>query len=51
MELIHLEKVKDGKYLKNYELEYENKSGKIKKYACVSIKYAREGNFEPFYSF
>lgn len=36
MELKRLTKVKDGKYLKNYELEYENKSGKIKKYEIVS---------------
>ena len=36
MELKHLTKVKDGKYLKNYELEYENKSGKCKKFEIVS---------------
>ena len=32
MELLHFEKVKDGKYLKNYELTYLNKSGNEKKY-------------------
>ena len=36
MKLRKLSKVKDGKYLKNYELEYENKSGKTKKYEIVS---------------
>lgn len=36
MELIHLEKVKDGRYLKNYELTYLNKSGKEKTYEIVS---------------
>lgn len=36
MELIHLEKVKDGKYLKNYELTYLNKTGKEKTYEIVS---------------
>lgn len=36
MKLINCTKVKDGKYLKNYELEYENKSGKSKKYEIVS---------------
>lgn len=36
MILKSLTKVKDGKYLKNYELEYENKSGKVKKYEIVS---------------
>lgn len=36
MKLLDLKKVKDGKYLKNYELEYENRSGKIKKYEIVS---------------
>ena len=30
MELQHLKKVKDGKYLKNYELTYLNKKGKEK---------------------
>lgn len=36
MELIKLEKVKEGKYLKNYELTYLNKVGKEKKYEMVS---------------
>lgn len=36
MELLHFEKVKDGKYLKNYELTYLNKSGNEKKYEIVS---------------
>lgn len=36
MKLLDLKKVKDGKYLKNYELKYENRSGKIKKYEIVS---------------
>ena len=36
MELIHLEKVKDGKYLKNYELTYHNKAGREKTYEIVS---------------
>lgn len=36
MELIQFEKVKDGKYLKNYELTYLNRQGKEKKYEIVS---------------
>ena len=36
MKLIKFEKVKDGKYLKNYEITYRNKSGKEKKYEIVS---------------
>ncbi|MBO4982125.1 MAG: NUDIX hydrolase [Lachnospiraceae bacterium] len=36
MELKHFEKVKDGKYLKNYEITYTNKAGKEKKYEIVS---------------
>ena len=36
MELIGFEKVKDGKYLKNYEITYKNKAGKEKKYEIVS---------------
>lgn len=36
MEFIKLEKVKDGKYLKNYEITYRNKSGREKKYEIVS---------------
>lgn len=42
MKFIKLEKVKDGKYLKNYELTYLNKSGKEKKYEIVSMKELRE---------
>lgn len=38
MKFIGLEKVKDGKYLKNYELTYLNKAGKEKKYEIVSRK-------------
>lgn len=33
-----MEKVKDGRYLKNYELTYENKAGKEKRYEIVSRK-------------
>ena len=36
MQLVDFKKVKDGKYLKNYELEYKNKSGDLKKYEIVS---------------
>lgn len=36
MEVLKLEKVKDGKYLKNYEITYRNKAGKEKKYEIVS---------------
>lgn len=36
MNLIRMEKVKDGKYLKNYVLTYENKAGKEKQYEIVS---------------
>lgn len=36
MKFIKLEKVKDGKYLKNYELTYLNKAGREKKYEIVS---------------
>ncbi len=36
MKLIKMEKVRDGKYLKNYELTYENKARKKKKYEIVS---------------
>lgn len=38
MKLIKLEKVHDGKYLKNYELTYLNKAGREKKYEIVSRK-------------
>ena len=36
MKLLKLEKVHHGKYLKSYELTYENKSGREKKYEIVS---------------
>ncbi len=36
MELLKFQKVKDGKYLKNYELTYRNKIGKEKVYEIVS---------------
>lgn len=36
MELLKLEKVRDGKYLKSYELIYRNKAGKEKSYEIVS---------------
>lgn len=38
MELLHLQKVKDGKYLKNYELTYKNKAGNKKIYEIISHK-------------
>ena len=38
MKLLKFEKVKDGKYLKNYELTYLNKAGKEKTYEIVSRK-------------
>lgn len=36
MKLLKLQKVKDGKYLKNYELTYLNKANKEKKYEMIS---------------
>lgn len=36
MKLLDIEKVRDGKYLKSYELTYLNKAGKEKKYEIVS---------------
>lgn len=36
MEFVNFEKVKDGKYLKNYVITYLNKSGREKKYEIVS---------------
>ena len=36
MKLLSFEKVRDGKYLKNYELTYINKAGREKKYEIVS---------------
>lgn len=38
MKLLRLEKVHEGKYLKNYELTYLNKEGKEKKFEMVSRK-------------
>lgn len=38
MEFLGMEKVRDGKYLKNYELSYKNKAGRIKKFEIVSRK-------------
>ena len=38
MKFLKLEKVRDGKYLKNYELTYLNKADKEKKYEIVSRK-------------
>lgn len=38
MELLNIEKVRDGKYLKNYELTYLNRAGHEKKYEIVSHK-------------
>ncbi len=36
MKFIGMAKIKDGKYLKNYELTYLNKAGREKKYEIVS---------------
>lgn len=36
MKLLNLKKVRDGKFLKNYELTYLNKAGKEKKYEMIS---------------
>lgn len=36
MKFLNFEKVKDGKYLKNYEITYLNKAGREKKYEIVS---------------
>lgn len=38
MKFLGMEKVRDGKYLKNYELSYENKAGKLKRFEIVSRK-------------
>lgn len=38
MKFLNMEKVRDGKYLKSYELTYLNKAGKEKKYEIVSRK-------------
>lgn len=42
MQFLRMEKVRDGKYLKNYELIYKNKSGKEKVYEMVSRKELKE---------
>lgn len=36
MKLLKIDKVREGKYLKNYELVYENRAGHEKKYEIVS---------------
>lgn len=36
MDFLKFEKIKDGKYLKNYEITYKNKAGREKKYEIVS---------------
>lgn len=36
MKLLHMEQVRDGRYLKNYELTYENRAGQEKKFEMVS---------------
>jgi len=36
MKLINLEKVRDGKFIKNYELTYENNAGKKKIFEIIS---------------
>lgn len=36
MQFLKFEKVRDGKYLKNYEITYQNKAGREKKYEIVS---------------
>lgn len=41
MELLKFEKVRNGKYLKNYELTYQNKAGREKKYEMVSRRELR----------
>ena len=38
MKLLDIKKVKDGRYLKNYELTYLNKAGREKTYEIVSRK-------------
>ena len=41
MECLGLEKVHNGKYLKNYEISYRNRQGKEKKYEIVSRRELR----------
>jgi len=38
MKLLGMRKVRDGRYLKGYELTYENKAGREKAYEIVSLK-------------
>lgn len=38
MKLLQMEKVREGRYLKNYELTYENKAGNEKVYEIVSFR-------------
>lgn len=42
LKFVGFEKVRDGKYLKNYELTYINKAGREKKYEIVSRKELKE---------
>lgn len=44
MKLLQLNKVKDGRYLKNYELTYLNRAGKEKIYEIVSRKELKEAS-------
>ncbi|MCM1536118.1 MAG: NUDIX hydrolase [Clostridium sp.] len=41
MKVLRFEKVKDGRYLKNYEITYQNKVGREKKYEIVSRRELR----------
>ena len=42
MKLLEINKVREGKYLKNYELVYENRAGNEKRYEIVSHHEIRE---------
>lgn len=44
MKLVNMQKVREGKYLKNYELTYENRGGKEKKYELVSLRNLKSEN-------
>lgn len=44
MKFLGMEKVRDGKYLKNYVLSYENKAGKLKKFEIVSRRDLKNPN-------
>ena len=44
LEAIKFEKVRDGKYLKNYEITYKNKAGREKKYEIVSRRDLKDIN-------